>query len=68
MNHAITLLDLLLFFGAICGLIACAIGLLMVMASAMSDAGDDGASGNGCMIFVAGVVVLVGATFLLVTR
>lgn len=65
MNHAITIGGLLLTIGCLGGLVAAGIGLLMIFAGMMSDAGDD-TSGPGCITFVVGVAVLVGCVAALV--
>ena len=60
MNHAITIGGLLLgaiaFWGALMG----AIGVLMFFAGMMSDAGDDGTSGRGAIIFFIGLALFIG--------
>lgn len=61
MNHAVTIKDLLFTIAAFAGFVASGIGGLMVMAGAMSDAGDDGTSGRGCGILVVGAAVLIGS-------
>ena len=60
MNHAVTLRDLLLGAGCFAGFCAIALGLLMFFAGMMSDAGDDGTSGNGCAVILGGAAVFVG--------
>lgn len=57
MNHAITIGGLLLSIGCFGGVAAAGIGLLMVMAAGMSDAGDDGTGSSGWAVLIAGVVV-----------
>jgi hypothetical protein len=60
MNHAITIGGLLFSIGAFVGLLMAAFGLLMVFAAGMSDASDDGTGGQGCVVFIIGVVLLIG--------
>jgi hypothetical protein len=57
MHHAITVGGLLLSVGVIVGLIAAGLGLLMVFAAGMSDAGDDGTGGTGCAVLAGGVIL-----------
>jgi hypothetical protein len=62
MNHAITIGDLLLCFGALIGVVCAAIGILMFAAGGMSDAPElgDAAAKQGCVTALVGLTVLVG--------
>jgi hypothetical protein len=68
MHHAITIGGLLLALGILGGLLAAALGLLMLFAAGMSDAGDDGTGGKGCVTALVGIAVaiacIVGMFFL----
>jgi hypothetical protein len=68
MHHAITIGGLLLSLGILGGALATVLGLLMLFAAGMSDAGDDGTGGKGCVIALVGIVLaiacLVGMFFL----
>lgn len=67
MDHAITLGGLLLFLAVIGGLVAAVFGTLMMFAGGMSDAGDDGTSGKGCVIAIIGAIIFGAALFGLLT-
>jgi hypothetical protein len=60
MNHAITLGGLLSGLCILAGLGCAGIGALTIYASGMSDAADDGTTGTGCMVILAGAVLLIG--------
>jgi hypothetical protein len=60
MNHAVTIADVLFILGTIIGLIAGAIGVLMIAAAGMSDAGDDGTGSRGCIVLVIGGLLCAG--------
>ena len=64
MNHTITVGRLLLVLVGVCGLAACVTGVAMLLASGNSETGEGGT--GGCIVLIAGAVVLVGCVLGLV--